>query len=151
MPSPPEHLFTPPASQTRSSQKAEEPDLRERILERDRERKLENATARRLELRRAKDARRLELRRAKDRVREQEAVVRGEKSRLDSLASVEQARELWRLQEETRDIKHRDRKRLRDEAGIRAGGAYKKPVASQEATEPSIKRKLVGVEATRSR
>jgi hypothetical protein len=37
MPSPPEPLITPPAPQTYSSQNAEEPDLRGKIRERDRQ------------------------------------------------------------------------------------------------------------------
>jgi hypothetical protein len=129
--SPPEPLSTPPTSQTCSTQKAEEPDLRE-MIRRARQSKLDDATARRLALRR---------------VKEQLEVARGEKLRLDSLASIEQARELWHLQEE----KHREQKRLRDEAGTRAGGAYKRPVASQEATESPAKKRLVGVDDRRSR
>ena len=90
---------------------------------------------------------RLERRKAKDQVRAEQEAVRREKSRLDSLASVEQSRELWRL----RDEKSRENKRLRDEAGIRAGGAYKQLLASQQATEPSAKKRLVGEEDRRSR
>lgn len=85
MPSPPEPLFTPPESQIYSSQKAEEPDLREKIRELDRrarQRKLDDDAARRLE-----------LRRLKERAKEQLEAVRGEKSKLDSLATVEQCRE----------------------------------------------------------
>jgi hypothetical protein len=85
MPSPPEPLFTPPESQIYSSQKAEEPDLREKIRELDRrvrQRKLDDDAARRLE-----------LRRLKERAKEQLEAVRGEKSKLDSLATVEQGRE----------------------------------------------------------
>jgi len=49
--------------------------------------------------------------------KEQQEAVRGEKARLDSLASVEKARELWRL----RDEKVQEHK---DEAGIWAGEAW---------------------------
>jgi hypothetical protein len=135
MPSPPKPLFAPPASQTGSSQDAEVPDLRE-IIRQARQRKLDDVVTRRIE-----------LRRAKDRVREQEAAVRGEKSRLDSLASVEQARELWRLQEKN----HTERKRLRDEAGIRAGGQFKRPAATQLPIDPSPKRTLRRLEGRRLR
>jgi hypothetical protein len=55
-------------------------------------------------------AKRLECKRAKDQVRAQQEAFRGEKARLDSLASVEQSRELWRL----RDEKSRENKRLPD-------------------------------------
>ena len=88
-------------------------------------------------------AKRLELRR----VKEQLEVDRGEKARLNSLAIVEQDRELWRLQ----DNKHCEQKRLRDEAGLRARGAFKRPVAGQQPTKPLAKRRLVGVEDRRSR
>jgi hypothetical protein len=114
------------------------PDLREKIRELDRrarQSKLDDAAARRLE-----------LRRAKERSKEQLQAARGEMSRLNSLASVEQDRELWRLQDE----KHREQRRLQDEAGIRAGGAYKRPLASQRPPEPPAKRRLVGVEDRRS-
>jgi hypothetical protein len=70
-------------------------------------------------------AERLEERRERQREQAQQAAARGEKSRLNSLASVEQARELWRLKDN--DI--REKKRLRDEAGIRAVGAFKRPLA----------------------
>ena len=83
MPSPPEPLITTPTSQTYSSQKAKEPDLREKIQERDRQRKLDDAATRQLE-----------LRRGKERAKEQLEAVRGEKSRLDSLATIEQAQDL---------------------------------------------------------
>lgn len=130
MPSPAEYLVTPPASQVHSSPKFGEPDLREKILERDRQRKLDAAAATRLEKRRVKE--RLES-------------ARGEKARLDSLATIQQAQDLWRLKDEARALKLCEQKKMRDEAGIRAGGAYKRPVASQEATEPGAKRRLVGV------
>jgi hypothetical protein len=76
-------------------QRFEKPDLREKIWERDRQRKLD-AAARRLELRR---------------VKEQLEAVRGEKSRLDSLATVQRDREVWRLQNEARALKLRERKK----------------------------------------
>lgn len=135
MPSPPEHLFIPSASQTCSSQKAKEPDLREMIRERDRQarqRKLDDAAARR-------------------KAKKQLEVVRGERSRLNSLAIVEQDREVWRLQDEARAIKLCEQKRLRDEAGIRAGGAYKRPPGTQQAVEPHVKKRLVQLEERRSR
>ena len=72
-------LLSPPAPQTYSSQKSEEPDLGE-IIRRARQSKLDDAAARRLELRR---------------VREQQEIVRGDKSRLNSLASIEKGRELF--------------------------------------------------------
>lgn len=97
---------------------------------RDRQRKLDAAAATRLEKRRAK---------------EQLESARGEKARLDSLATIQQSQDLWRLKDEARALKLREQKKLRDEAGIRAGGAYKRPVASQEATDPGAKRRLVGV------
>ena len=88
-------------------------DLRGKVRElerRTRQRNLDDAAARRLEM---------------QRVKEQQEAVRGKKSRLDSLATVERGRELWRLQDEQR----REHKRLRDKAGIRARGVYKRPVA----------------------
>jgi hypothetical protein len=103
MPSPPEPLFAGAAPETYSPQRAEELDLMEKIRERDRQRKL--------------DAR-LEVQRAKEEL----AAVRAEKARLDSLATVERSRELWRLQDEARALKLREQKRLRDEAGMRGGG-----------------------------
>jgi hypothetical protein len=135
MSSPPDLLSSPSTSQACSFQKAEEPDLRG-LIGRARQHKLDDALARRIE-----------RRRAKDQVRAREEAVRGEKSRLDSLASVEQSRELWRL----RDEKSRENKRLRDEAGVRAGGAYKRPLTSQQATDPSAKKRLVGEEDGRAR
>ena len=131
MPSPLEPLITPSASQPCSSLKAEEPDLREKIRVLDRQRKLDDAATRRLE-----------LRRAKERVKQQLEAVRAEKSRLDSLASIKQDRELWCLQEEARV----EQRRLRDEAGIRAGGPYKRPAATQQAIEPCAKKTLVQLE-----
>ena len=116
--------------------KFEERDLREKIRDRDRQCKNNDNAARRLELRR---------------VKEQLEAVRGEKLRLDSLATVEQDRELWRLQDEARALKHREQERLREEAGLRAGGAYKRPVAHQQATKPPAKRRLVDVENKHSR
>lgn len=71
-------------------------------------------------------AKRLKRRRAKDQVRAQQEAVCG-------------------------DEKSRENKRLRNKAGIRAGGAYKRPLASQQATEPSAKKRLVGEEDRRSR
>jgi hypothetical protein len=127
---------SPPGSQTNSSPKIEEPDLREKIWERDRQRKLDAAAARRLELRR---------------VKEQLEAVREEKSRLDSHTTVERARELWRLQDEARALKLREQKKLRDEAGIRAGGPYQRPVARQQPPDPYAKRRLVDTEDKRSR
>jgi hypothetical protein len=143
MPSPPEPLFTPSVSQMHSSQKAEVPDLREKIREQDRRRRLDDAAARRLEKRLEK---RLEVRRVKEQIREQQQAVRGEQSRLASLATIEQSRELWRLQDEARALKLGEQKRLRDEAGMRAGGGYKRPVASPQVTEPCAKKRLAGVE-----
>jgi hypothetical protein len=110
-------------------------DLREKIQERDRLRKLNDAAAR------------LEL----QRVKEQLQATRAEQSRLNSLAIIEQDRELWRLQEEARALKLREQKRLRDEAGMRAGGAYKRPISSQQITEPVVKRRIVGAEDRYSR
>ena len=55
MPFPPEHLFNPSGSRIHSSPKVKEPDLREKIRERDRQRKHDDAAARRLELRRVKE------------------------------------------------------------------------------------------------
>ncbi len=136
MPFPPKSLITPPAYHTHSSQKAEEPDLREQIRKRDRQRKLDDAAARRLE-----------VRKGKEQVREQQAAVRGEKARLDSLASVEQSRELWRL----RDEYLREQKRLRDDSGLRAGGAYKRPAVTPRAGDHLLKRRLLDVEDRPSR
>jgi hypothetical protein len=107
MHSPSEPLITPPAPQAYSSQKAGEPGLREKIRERDRQRKLHDAVTGRLK-----------LRRGKERIRKQLEAVRGEKPRLNSLTNVEQHRELWRLQDEERAIKHRKQKKLRAEAGL---------------------------------
>jgi hypothetical protein len=90
-------------------------------------------------------ARRLELRRVKERLEAE----RGEKSRLAGLAIIEQNRQLWRLQDEARAVKLYEQKRLRDEAGMRAGGAYKRPVSSPQASGPSAKR--VDVDDRRSR
>jgi hypothetical protein len=132
MPSPTRPLCAGAAPQTHSPQRAKELDLREKIRERDRQRKLDV---------------RLEMRRAKEEL----AAVRAEKARLDSLATVERSRELWRLQDEARALKVHEQKRLRDEAGMRAGGGYKRPVVSQQATEPCAKRRLVGVDDRRSR
>jgi hypothetical protein len=130
MSSPPDLLSSPSTSRACSFQKAEEPDLRG-LIARARQRKLDDALARRVE-----------RRSAKDQVRAQEEAVRAEKSRLDSLASIEQSRELWRR----KDDNLREKKRLRDEAGMRAGGGFKRPLASQEATKP-----LVGEGKRRSR
>jgi hypothetical protein len=132
MTSPPKPPFASAAPQTYIPHRAEELDLREKIRQRDRQRKL--------------DAR-LEVRRAKEEL----AAVRAEKARLDSLATVERSRELWRLQDEARALKLREQKRLRDEAGMRAGGGYKRPVVSQQATEPSAKRRSVGADDRRPR
>ena len=87
------------------------------------------------------------------RLREQAEDVRAEQSRLNGLAIIEQAQELWRFKDEERAVKHREQKRLRDEAGIRARGPCKQPVAYQPATEPCAKRRLVlvGVDNRRSR
>jgi hypothetical protein len=112
MPLSPKHLLTPPVSQTCSAKVL---DLREKIRELDyraRQSKLDDSTARRLE-----------LRRVKERVKEQLEAVCGEKSRLDSLATIEEARDLWRLQDKARAIKRREQNRLQDEAGIRARGS----------------------------
>mgnify|MGYP001577047908 CR=1 FL=1 len=102
-------------------------DLRRKYLELSRQarrRRLDAANAERLE-------EKLEMRR----VQAQQAAVRGEKSRLDRLASAEQAREVWRQ----KDDNLREKKRLRDKAGMRAGGGYKRPAASQQITETSAK------------
>jgi hypothetical protein len=48
----------------------------------------------------------------------------------NSLATIVRNWELWRLQDEARALKLREQKRLRDEAGMRAGGAYKRPLTS---------------------
>jgi hypothetical protein len=109
--------------------------LKEKARERDRLRKLDD------------DAARLELRK----VKEQLEAARGEQSRLASLASVEQGRELWRLQDGERALKLAEQKRLQDEAGMRAGGAYKRPFVGQQATEPCIKRRAVSAGDGRSR
>ncbi|KAH8798359.1 hypothetical protein F5884DRAFT_143885 [Xylogone sp. PMI_703] len=79
-------------------------------------------------------ARRAELRKAKEQVKEQIEADRAEKARLNSLAVIEQDRALWHLQDEARALKLREQKRLRDEAGIKAGGAYKRPVANRQTT-----------------
>lgn len=110
-------------------------DLREKIRERDRLRKLDDAAAR------------LELRR----VKEQLEAARGEQSRLNSLAVVGRHRELWHSQDEARALRLREQKSLLDEAGMRAGGAYKRPAPGQQITEPCAKRRPGGVEDRRLR
>ncbi len=110
-------------------------DLRGRVRELNRRTQqhiLDVATARRLGM---------------QKVKEQEDVARGEKARLDSLASVEHSRKVWRLQEDAR-VKQR---RLRDEAGIRVGGAYKRPAPTQQASDSSAKMRLVRVDGRRVR
>ena len=79
MPSPPKHLFTPLRSQTNSSPKIKEPDLKEKIWERDCQCKLDAAAARRLEL---------------QRVKEQLEAVCKEKLRLNSLATIKRGWEV---------------------------------------------------------
>jgi hypothetical protein len=102
------------------------------VRRRAQQRKLDDATARRLEMQRLK---------------EELAAVRTEKLRLDSLASEKQNRELWHSREQAR-VKQ---KRLRDDAGIRAGGGYKRTVTIQQAPDSSVKRRLVRVDGRRRR
>jgi hypothetical protein len=54
---------------------------------------------------------------------------------------VEQTREIHYLYKENL----REKKRLRDEARIRAGGGYKRPAATQPVIEPYGKKRLVGI------
>ena len=82
---------------------------REKIRGRDRQRLLDDNTAKRLEVRR---------------VKAQLEAERGERSRLNSLALVQQTQETWRLRDEARATKQLGQKALRDEAGIKAGGQY---------------------------
>ena len=109
---------------------------REKNREQERQRKLDDKTA-------------LHLERQRIRGEEQKLLeaAREERSRLDSLASVEQTQEIQRLYEE--DL--RERKRLRDEAGIRAGGGYKRLAATQPVVEPYGKKRMVGIGDQRSR
>jgi hypothetical protein len=100
-------------------------DLREKIRERGRQRLLDDDAAKRLEVRR---------------VKAQLEAERGERSRLNSLAIVQQTQETWRLQEEARATKQRGQKALRDEADMRAGAQLKRPATTQVAIDSSPKR-----------
>jgi hypothetical protein len=121
--------------------------LEERFREREQQRKHDEAAIKRIEQRK---------------VAEQLGAARREKSSLDSYPNVERDWELWRLEDKARRLKQRDQKTLRDRAGIRAEGAHKlplatqqaagpgakrRPVASQQPAGPYAKRRLVGVEA----
>lgn len=130
----PETVTTNTESHINISQSSDQSDLRERIRQRDGQRKVD----RRLEARMAK-------RREKEKAKEEVELARAEKARLQSIASVEQARELWRLQEEARSLKRREEQKLRDEAGMRAGGGYKRPAVGHQATEPCVKRSAVSM------
>jgi hypothetical protein len=83
----------------------------------DRQRKLEEDAARRAEVRR---------------VKEQQKAERGERSRLNSLAIVQQTQEALRLQGVARATRHRENT-PRDEAGIRATAQSKRPADIQQA------------------
>ena len=82
------------------------------------------------------------------RVKEQQEAERGEKSRLNSLALVQQTEETWRLRDEARATKQ---KALQDEAGMKAGGHFKRPASTQEAIDPSPKRTLRRFDGRQSR
>jgi hypothetical protein len=111
-------------------------ELREKNREQERQRKLDDDTTIRLERRRIKDQEQKVL-----------EAARMEESRRASRDSVEQTREIQRLYEENL----REKKRLRDEAGIRAGGGYKRPAPTQPVIEPHGKKRLVGTGDQRSR
>ncbi|KAH8591832.1 hypothetical protein B0O99DRAFT_266627 [Bisporella sp. PMI_857] len=117
-------------------QKLEKQDLREKIRARDRQRKLDEDAARRAEVRRGK---------------EQQEAERGERSRLNSLALVLQTEETWRLRDEARTTKQLGQKALRDEAGMKARGQFKRPASTQEAIDPSPKKTLGRFDGRRSR
>jgi hypothetical protein len=117
-------------------EKTEQRALREKVRAGDRERKLDEDAARRLEVRR---------------VKAQLEAERGERSRLNSLALIQQTQETWRLRDEARATKQLGQKVLRDEAGMKAGGQFKRPASTQEAIDPSPKRTLGRLDGRRSR
>jgi hypothetical protein len=100
-------------------ERTDQRDLRERCRARERQRKLDEDAARRAEVRR---------------VKEQQEADREERSRLNSLAIVQQTQETLRLQEVARAMKHREENIPRGEAGIRATGRSKRSADTQQAT-----------------
>jgi colicin import membrane protein len=117
-------------------EKTQQRALREKVRAGDRQRKLDEDAAKRAEARR---------------VKEQQEAERGERSRLNSLAIVQQTQEIWRLRDEARATKQLGQKALRDEAGMKAGGQFKRPASTQEAIDPSPKRTLGQLDGRRSR
>lgn len=82
-------------------------------------------------------------RREKQRVKEELESIRTEQERRRSIASMEQARELWRLQDEERARKREEQKRLQDEARMRAGGGHKRQAVGSQVSGPCAKRTAV--------
>lgn len=106
---------------------------KEKIRQQDRQRLLDDDAAKRLEVRR---------------VKAQLEAKQGERSRLNSLAIVQQTQETLRLRDEARSTKQRA---LRDEADMKARGRFKRPASTQEAIDPSPKRSLGSLDGRGSR
>src|SRR5205814_116002 len=98
-------------------EKTEQRVFREKIRARDRQRKLDEDAAKRAELRR---------------VKEQQEAERAERSRLNSLAIVQQTRETLRLQEEARATRCRGENTPQADDGIKATGQLKRPANTQQ-------------------
>jgi hypothetical protein len=85
------------------------------------------------------------------RVKERQEAERAERSRLNSLAIVEQTQETFRLQEEARAARRRGENIPRADAGMKATGQLKRPASTQQAIGPSPKRAPGRLDARRSR
>ena len=90
-------------------------DLDEQIRDREQQRKHDKASIKRTEQRR---------------VNEQLESARKEETSLDSHATIERDWELWRLEDKARRLGQHWQKSLRDRAGIRAEGVYKRPAVA---------------------
>lgn len=86
--------------------------MREKLRARDKQRKLDEDVAKRAEVRR---------------VKEKQEVERGERSRLNSLAIVQQTQETLRLQGVARATRHCKENAPQNEACIKAIGQSKRP------------------------